>query len=125
MEPEIGCYRLLESVIDAYNAKGAAAFLGLLSVHAEYWSVAAGEIQGARAITDEFVGMFETHPTEQWTVLRKVADESNVVAEILAQGTNDDNEPYGFELALVIRVDGGEIGSLKLYFDPEDVPGLA
>jgi hypothetical protein len=51
-----------------------------------YWSVVAGKLEAVDAVMEEVRRLFYVLKDEQLTVLRRAADEENVVAELAARG---------------------------------------
>lgn len=115
---------LVHRLVDAFNRKDAAALAHLYRPDITYWSALSGPLDdGADAVLGHIQHLFHTLPDEQMSPQVVITDGSTVVVEFVSRGHDGAGEPYEVEFTEVITVRDGLLADIRVYIDPEAIPG--
>ena len=112
---------LVAQLVEAYNAKDRTALAGLYREDARYWSALDDWQEGRSAILSHIEELHRRLPDEQMTVKALVTDGATVVVEFVSTGSAPSGRPFELEFTEVIDLVDGQIATVKVYLDPEEV----
>lgn len=113
--------RLIDRLVDAYNAHDTDALVALYDPDVTYWSALGGTKKGIEEVRAQIDELHATLPDEQMEARTVITDGEVIVVEFESTGTSPAGKPYAIEFTEVFELRDGKIGSIKVYLDPLEV----